>query len=147
MVMFSRQGRKGQSWHQDCPPEDPNRFNLNRLAYTHDITEEIGGYTVVVPGTHKKGLLPAGEPEIDLEAQVILKPKKGTLVLLHGHTWHRVLPVHGRYRVSTNFRASPKGVPADVTDVCVYRNMRYRFSSSEVIEERTPPRQQLPQPR
>ena len=138
MIMFSKQGTRGQSWHQDCPPEDSNIFNLNRLVYTHAITPEIGGQTVVVPGTHKKGLLPAGDPDVDLEDQVIVAPRKGTLLLLHGHCWHRVLPVKGKYRVSTNYRSMPQGTPADVTDICVYRNMRYRFSTSEVIEERIP---------
>ncbi len=138
MMMFSRQGSKGQAWHQDCAPEDPAQFNLNRLVYTHSIGESIGGQTVVMPGTHRRGLLPAGDPHADLEKQVIISPQKGTLLLLHGHTWHRVLPIHGRYRFSSNFRSAPKGTPEDITDICVYRNMRYRFSTSEVIEERAP---------
>ncbi len=137
MVMFSKKGTVGQAWHQDCPPDDPAKFNMNRLVYTMDITEEIGGQTVVVPGTHKKGELIAGDPNAILANQVILNPKKGTLVLLHGHTWHRVLPIKGTYRVSTNYRTGPAGTPEDITDICVYRNMRYRFSTSEVLEERT----------
>lgn len=137
MVMFSKQGTSGQAWHQDCAPEDPDAFNLNRLVYTSDITDEIGGQTVVVPGSCKKGLLPAGDPVGEFGNQVVLRPRKGTLVLLHGHTWHRVLPIKGRYRYSTNYRAAPAGTPDDVTDVCVYRNMRYRFSTSSVVEERT----------
>lgn len=136
MVMFSKHGTKGQAWHQDCQPEDPTKFNMNRLVYSMDITPEIGGQTVVVPGTHRKGVLPAGDPEAEMEGQVVLEPRKGTLILLHGHTWHRVLPVKGEYRFSTNYRSASKGTPEDVTDVCVYRNMRYRFSTSEVIEER-----------
>jgi hypothetical protein len=72
----------------------------------------------------------------EFDDQVVLRPKKGTLVLLHGHTWHRVLPIVGAYRYSTNYRAAPAGTPDDITDVCVYRNMRYRFSTSEVVEER-----------
>ena len=136
MVMFSKQGTSGQAWHQDCTPENPREYNLNRLVYTTDITDEIGGQTVVVPGSYKKGLLPPGDPVGRLEDQVILRPAKGTLVLLHGHTWHRVLPIKGRCRYSTNYRAAPAGTPDDVTDVCVYRNMRYRFSTSSVIEER-----------
>ncbi len=136
MVMFSKADTAGQAWHQDCPPDDPYRHNLNRLVYTSDITDEIGGQTVVVPGSHKKGLLPSGDPVADMPGQVVLKPKKGTLVLLHGHTWHRVLPIKGSYRFSTNYRAAPKGTPDDITDVCVYRNMRYQFSTSSVIEER-----------
>ena len=137
MVMFSKQGTTGQAWHQDCPPEDPAVYNLNRLVYTSDITEEIGGQTVVVPGTHKRGLLPAGNPDGDFARQVVLTPKKGTLLFLHGHTWHRVLPIKGAYRVSTNYRAVPRGAPKDITDICVYRNMRYQFSTSSVVEERT----------
>ncbi len=136
MVMFSKQGTVGQAWHQDCPPDDPGIFNLNRLVYTSDITDEIGGQTVVVPGSHQSGILPVGDPLGEFAEQVVLRPKKGTLVLLHGHTWHRVLPIEGKYRFSTNYRAAPAGVADDVTDVCVYRNMRYRFSTSEVIEER-----------
>lgn len=137
MVMFSKQGTSGQAWHQDCAPEDPAVFNLNRLVYTRDITPEIGGETVVVPGSHRLGLLPAGDPHGELPGQVVLKPGKGTLVLLHGHCWHRVLPIRGACRFSANYRAAPRGQTADITDVCVYRNMRYRFSTFEVIEERS----------
>lgn len=136
MVMFSKQGTTGQAWHQDCPPQDPSVFNLNRLVYTSDITDDIGGQTVVVPGSHWQGLLPAGDPLGEFDSQSVLRPKKGTLVLIHGHTWHRVLPIRGACRVSTNYRAAPAGTPGDVTDVCVYRNMRYRFSTMQVIEER-----------
>jgi ectoine hydroxylase len=136
MVMFSAGNSHGQSWHQDCPPEDPRKFNLNRLVYTHDINESTGGRTVVIPGTHKKGLLPAGQPDEDLEGQVVLSLKRGTLLMLHGHCWHRVLPIHECKRVSTNFRSAPQGTPEGITDICVYRNMRYQFSTSQVIEER-----------
>ncbi len=137
MVMYSKQGTAGQAWHQDCPPDDPTRHNLNRLVYTSDITDEIGGQTVVVPGSHKRGVLSFGDPVAEFDDQVVLRPKKGTLVLLHGHTWHRVLPITGSYRFSTNYRSAPKGTPDDITDICVYRNMRYRFSTSSVVEERT----------
>jgi ectoine hydroxylase len=53
MVMFSKQGTQSQAWHQDCPPEDSSRFNLNRLFYTHNIDEKTGGQTIVYPGSHK----------------------------------------------------------------------------------------------
>ncbi len=138
MVMFSARGTCGQAWHQDCPPEDMGRFNLNRLIYTADITPEIGGQIMVVPGTHKGGALPAGDPDVDFDGQLEFFPQKGTLILLHGHTWHRVMPVKGAYRVSTNYRSAPANIPAEVTDVCVYRNMRYQFSINQVIEERVP---------
>ena len=137
MVMFSKAGSEGQSWHQDCPPDDAGTFNLNRLVYTSDISDDTGGEVVIVPGSHRCGLLPPGDPTGEFEGQVVLQPKKGTLVLLHGHAWHRVLPVKDAPRISTNCRAAPKDTPDDITDVCVYRNMCYRFSTSEVVEERT----------
>ena len=136
MVMFSGQGTNGQAWHQDCPPENPQQHNLNRLVYTADITDAIGGQTVVVPGSHRRGLLPAGDPLGHFPDEQVLRPRKGTLIMLHGHTWHRVLPITGAQRYSINYRAAPAGAPVNITDVCVYRNMRYRFSSSSVVEKR-----------
>ncbi|WP_026959660.1 MULTISPECIES: phytanoyl-CoA dioxygenase family protein [Aliagarivorans] len=136
MVMFSKAGTRGQAWHQDCAPEIVHQFNLNRLIYTEDIKPEVGGEVVIVPGSHRLGLLPAGDPEAAMEQQLVLRPRKGSLILLHGHTWHRVLPIHQGYRFSTNYRAIPKGTPQDITDVCVYRNMRYHFGLNQVIEER-----------
>lgn len=137
MVMFSKQGTAGQAWHQDSPPETPEHFNMNRLVYTMDITNETGGQTVVVKGSHKKGVLPASDHDQSFANEIILSPKKGTLILLHGHIWHRVLPVTGKYRVSTNYRSVPKGTPDDVTDICVYRDMRYQFSTKKVLESRS----------
>lgn len=136
MTMFSKKGTKGQAWHQDCPPNDPQKFNLNRLVYTMDINDQVGGEVLVIPGSHRLGKLPTGEVNEDFSEQVILTPKKGTLVIIHGHTWHRVLPIKGEYRVSTNYRAVPKGTPEDITDICVYRNMLYQFSTSKVLEDR-----------
>lgn len=135
MMMFSKAGSKGQAWHQDCPPEDPLKYNLNRLVYTQDITNETGGEIVIMPKTHKAGVLPVGDPHGALDGQLVLQPKKGTVIFLHGHCFHGVMPVK-KDRISTNFRAVPIGTPETITDICVYRNMRYRFSTSEVIEER-----------
>lgn len=136
MVMFSKQGSVGQAWHQDCSPDASSRFNLNRLVYTRDINKTAGGQVVVVPGSHGHGEIPRGDPWADIEGQIVLEPRKGTLLILHGHTWHRVLPVSGDLRFSTNYRAIPSGTPEDITDTCVYRNMRYRFSTDSVVDER-----------
>lgn len=136
MVMFSKSGTKGQAWHQDCSPDNNQQFNLNRLVYTSDITDEIGGQTLVVPGSHRLGELPSKARASDFPDKRILTPTKGTVVLLHGHTWHSVMPVSGAYRVSTNYRSAPKGTPEGITDICVYQNMRYRFSTNSIVEER-----------
>ncbi|MEH6552015.1 MAG: phytanoyl-CoA dioxygenase family protein [Pseudomonadales bacterium] len=137
MSMYSKPNSKGQAWHQDCPPEDTSQFNMNRLMYTHHITDIIGGQVLVVPGSHRRGAITAGKVDEDLHDQLVIFPQQGTLLLIHGHTWHRVLPVKDHYRVSTNYRCMPKGVPENVTDVCVYRNMRYRFETNSVVEDRT----------
>lgn len=135
MTMYSRGGSKGQAWHQDCPPEDKQRFNLNRLVYTMDLDESQGGGIVIKPGTHKTGALTSGAPDENFAEQIVIFPKKGTLIILHGHTWHRVLPIKGPYRISMNFRAIPQDTAEDITDICVYRNMRYQFSTNSVVEE------------
>ncbi|MGB3145388.1 MAG: hypothetical protein WBB24_14900 [Maribacter sp.] len=62
MKMFSIAGSKGQSWHQDCPPDNPLKFNLNCFIYTHDITENTGGANAIMPESHKAGILPVGKP-------------------------------------------------------------------------------------
>ena len=49
---------------------------------------------------------------------------------------HYDLNIKGQYRVSTNYRCCPAGTPSDITDMAVYRNMRYQFSSGTVIEDR-----------
>lgn len=135
MVMFSRRGTVGQAWHQDCPPEGEH-YNLNRLVYADSIIEEVGGEVVVLPGSHRLGTLTAGDPHADLDGQVTLRPRRGDLLLLHGHCWHRVGATPGGHRHSVNFRAATAGAPDTLTDVCVYRNMRYRFSTAEVLERR-----------
>jgi len=136
MIMFSKPRTAGQAWHQDCPPEDPSRFNLNRLVYTRDITAETGGAIEVIKGSHRAGRLPAGSVDFDFSARVTLRPRRGALLLLHGHAWHSVCPIADAPRVSVNFRAAPARAPADITDVCVYRNMLYRFSTSSIVETR-----------
>ena len=138
MVMFSKAGTVGQAWHQDCP-SDGGHFNLNRLVYTADIDPEIGGQVVVRPGSHRLGELPAGDPHETLAEELVLAPKAGDLLFLHGYCWHRVLPVHTKFRSSVNYRAATEGAPENLTDICVYRNMRYQFSTQQVIETRHAP--------
>jgi ectoine hydroxylase len=137
MVMFSKRGTAGQAWHQDCVCDDPSKFNLNRLVYTMDISQQTtGGQTTVIPGSHLTGIIPSHNEILDEKKAVRLSPKKGDLLLLHGHCYHKVEKVTGRYRVSTNYRAASKNTPENITDIGVYRNMVYEFSSASVIQER-----------
>lgn len=133
MVMFSKQGSVGQAWHQDCPPEDATQYNLNRLVYTKDINNGDGGEVYIRPQSHLNGALSKGPLFEDFKDQVVVLPKKGTLILLHGHCWHRIGEQKRNSRISTNYRAAPQSAATDITDICVYRNMRYQFSKAKVI--------------
>jgi ectoine hydroxylase-related dioxygenase (phytanoyl-CoA dioxygenase family) len=127
LIMFSIPHGRGQAWHQDCPPEEVGLFNLNRLLYPSDTNLENGAI-VVVPGSHKQGVIPPGGTQDPISGEVVLTPRAGTLVLLHGHVYHRVTPnLTDKPRNSVNFRALPAGVPDWVTCVAVYRNGRTRF--------------------
>lgn len=137
LIMHSPPHSGGQAWHQDCPCADPAQFNVNCLIYATDVVPGSGD-VVFVPGSHRRGELPVGEPHGDLPGQVVLAPKANTLLLLHGHTYHRVTPVGERARVSINYRVLPRGTPTDITNIGVYRNLKYRFSTREVVEVRMP---------
>ena len=136
MVMYSNQSSNGQAWHQDCDPSNSNIFNLNRLIYTMDINKISGGEVELIPCSHKKGIIPPISEGDDLDGSITIEPKKGSLLMLHGHLWHKVLPINQTIRASTNYRCVPNGVPDSITDICVYRNMLYQFSDERVLEER-----------
>lgn len=130
LIMFSIPRGRGQAWHQDCPPEESGLFNLNRLIYPRDATIEKGAI-VIVPGSHKRGAIPPGGHQESIEGEIVLTPKAGTLILLHGHVYHRVTPnLTDEPRNSVNFRALPQGVPDWVTCIGVYRDGRARFCAT-----------------
>lgn len=133
LVMLAVGGGKGQAWHQDCPSENPDQFNLNRLFYTRDVRIEDGAI-VVVPASHRRGRIPAGGNQEPIEGEVALMPKAGTLILLSGHVYHRVTPnTSDKPRLSVNFRAFPENVAPDVCDVGVYRGGAYDFHKGQRI--------------
>jgi len=139
LVMAATGGGKGQAWHQDCPPGQSTRFNLNRLFYTRDVLLEDGAI-VVVPGSHRMGRIPPGGNQEPIPGEVALVPTAGTLVLLHGHVFHRVTPnLSGRPRISTNFRAFARGVSEGVCDVGVYRNGAYDFALGQLVDAASVP--------
>lgn len=138
LVMFSVAGGQGQAWHQDCPPENPADFNLNRLIYPADVSLEDGAI-VVVPGSHRSGRITPGGHQDFIPGEVVLTPHAGTLVLLNGHVFHRVTPnLNQRPRVSVNFRAFPAGTPPDVTCIGIYRNGTVNFCDKAKMHDGTP---------
>lgn len=127
LVMYSVGGGRGQAWHQDCLPEKPEAFNLNRLIYPEDVSWEDGAL-VYVPGSHRRGQIPPGGHQEPMEGEITLTPSAGTLVLLNGQVYHRVTPnLNAKPRTSVNFRAFPPGAPTDLTCVAAYRNGTVNF--------------------
>ena len=63
-------------------------------------------------GSHKKGIIPSDSFGNEIGHEVIIEPSKGSLAILHGHLWHKVLPIHDNIRVSTNYRCIPSGTPS-----------------------------------
>lgn len=138
LVMFSVPGGRGQAWHQDCPAEAPEAFNLNRLIYTEDVSEEDGGI-VFVPCSHGYGSIPEGGHQDPMLGEVSLNPARGTVVFLHGHVYHRVKPNQGKKaRISVNFRAFAEGVDPDVNCIGVYRTGRVNFCDQPKQHDGTP---------
>ncbi|NKB68140.1 MAG: hypothetical protein GKR89_13845 [Candidatus Latescibacteria bacterium] len=119
----------GQAWHQDSWSDDPALFILNRIAFTRDYTPQQG-QLLVVPGSHRQGDLPAGQPYESLPGQVALTPRANTVVFLHTRTFHCV----GKNqtdapRIQFNRRAVPRGVPADLTARARFRNGTWDFKT------------------
>jgi ectoine hydroxylase len=138
LVMFSVGGGRGQAWHQDCPSSDSTGYNLNRLIYTEDVDLEDGAI-VFVPGSHRAGRIPPGGHQEPMVGEITLTPRAGTLVLLHGHVYHRVTPNRNlKPRTSINFRAFPEGVSPDVTCIGVYRNGDVNFCDKPKFHDGTP---------
>ena len=59
MVMFSNKDTLGRV-ASGLSTGDKSKFNLNRLVYSMDIDDAVGGKTQVVPGTHKGGAITVG---------------------------------------------------------------------------------------
>jgi ectoine hydroxylase-related dioxygenase (phytanoyl-CoA dioxygenase family) len=132
LVMYSCIGGRGQSWHQDCPADQAGAYNVNRLIYPGDVTAEDGA-VIVVPGSHKRGRISNGGHQETITGERVLCPRAGTLVLVHGWCWHRVLPnTSQRPRVSINFRCFPAGAATNVCSVGVYRNGDAYFREQRV---------------
>ena len=113
-------------------------FNLNRLFYTDDVSLADGAI-VFVPGSHLTGRIPPGGHQDPLPGERVLEPRAGTLVLLHGHCYHRVTPnLNQKPRTSINLRSFPSGTPTTVTCVGVYRNGEVNFCDTNKTHDGKP---------
>lgn len=118
----------GQAWHQDSSSTTPGHFVLNRIAFTRDYDAGQGDL-LFVPGSHRGGDLPAGQPFEPLDEQVALAPVANTVVFLHTRTFHCVTKnTTDQPRIQFNRRVVPAGVPADLTSRARFRNGTWDFS-------------------
>ncbi|GDY13959.1 hypothetical protein LBMAG53_28370 [Planctomycetota bacterium] len=132
LVMLSRNGHR-QAWHQDTSSADPGQFVLNRLLYLWDIDPQAGTL-YCVPGSHRRGIIPPGEPHESLPDEVGLAPRAGTLVLIHSRCFHRV-SVNATHdlRFSVNFRAQPAGSTEHLDRYGVYRTGTHDFVTNKAV--------------
>lgn len=118
----------GQAWHQDSWSDDPALFILNRIVFTRDMAPEQGRL-VAVPGSHRQGDLPSGEPYEPLPGQCALAPRANTTVFLHTRTFHCVEKNQtDSPRIQFNRRVVPDGVPNDLTSRARFRNGTWDFA-------------------
>ena len=130
LLMTFAPGGQGGAWHQDCDPGPDKPYCLNRLAYCQEIDEGTGGQLVVVPGSHRAGRLPVGDPHEPLPDERVINPSPGTLVIMHCMLFHRITKIlSSAPRLSINFRAGPSGTTGLVNDIAVYRNVVMQFTT------------------
>ncbi len=129
MVMLSRPGHL-QAWHQDTSSDEPTQYFINRLLYPWDVDPHAGAL-VCVPGSHRAGTIPPGDPHGRIAGEVLLAPTAGTLVILHSHCFHRVTRNETTgLRLSVNFRVHPAGSAHDLGRYGVYRTGTYDFATN-----------------
>ena len=119
----------GQAWHQDSWSSDPNLFILNRIVFTRNYTPEHG-QLLFVPGSHRYGDLPTGDPYEPLPNQVAFTPSANAAVFLHTRTYHCVTKnATDEPRIQFNRRVVPNGVPGNLTSRARFRNGTWDFST------------------
>jgi len=85
-------GQGHQALHADAGhPVDPGAYEVcNSIWLLDDFTPENGA-TRVVPGSHRRGTMPADEmadPADEHPDQIQLTGKAGTVVVFNSHLWH-----------------------------------------------------------
>ncbi|MEV6282093.1 phytanoyl-CoA dioxygenase family protein [Kribbella sp. NPDC051770] len=85
-------GQGHQSLHADFDhPVDPGEYEVcNSIWLLDDFTPDNGA-TRVVPGSHRRGTMPADEmpdPAATHPDQIQLTGKAGTVVIFNSHLWH-----------------------------------------------------------
>lgn len=97
-IAYPGQTKQFITWHlhqrvvpDPCPPFFSLPHAIDSFLYLDD-ADDRNGPLCVVPGSHRRQHEDLPVSEADLPGQVILKPKAGDVVMIHGNLWHRALP-------------------------------------------------------
>jgi ectoine hydroxylase-related dioxygenase (phytanoyl-CoA dioxygenase family) len=119
---------QGISWHQDIDPESIPGQVFNFLFYPEGVTMQKGAVTYV-PGSHKKGLLPPGDPYGELPSMVQVCPSPRDLIIMNCCVYHHVprnVSTTRRYCINIRFR--DRGVALEKLSVGVYRTGKFDYN-------------------
>lgn len=130
LVQHNKAG-EGQAipWHQDVHFErvSPGKM-FNFLIYPFDTYLESGAL-FYVPGSHKQGRLPKGNPHDPLSGEQSIAPKAGDLIIGDCRLFHKVNHNYSEQdRVSINMRFHSTDVRPEDTQIGVYRNGQVNYA-------------------
>ncbi len=125
-----------QGWHQDTAEMGPGIYFVNRIFFPRTITREMGPL-ILVPGSHKMGDLPPGGQHDDIEGQIEIIPKAGSLVFMCSRVWHRVgLNQSDRPRRNCIFRVRPWAAPHNLEGGVTRKGRTPKIELLEKMEEK-----------
>lgn len=97
-IAYPGQEKQFTTWHfhqrfvpEPLPPFFSTPNVLDSLVYLDD-ANDANGPLCVVPGSHVRHQEDLPVSDADLPGQVLLRPKAGDVVMIHGNLWHRALP-------------------------------------------------------
>ena len=134
-VSFPEEEIQDTPWHQHLrvvsnpiPPWFSQPHCIDALIYLDDLNEDTGP-VAVVPGSHAWLDREPPSKEVDaVESQVVFEFPAGSIVMVHGNTWHRALPTRRKKRrmlilsyTPTWLRKSPHGGPSPTDGLIAQR--------------------------
>ncbi len=97
-IAYPGQAAQFVTWHlhqrvvpDPCPPFFSLPQVIDSLLYLDDASE-ANGSLMVVPGSHTRMHEDLPVTDADLPGQVLLQPRAGDVVMIHGNLWHRATP-------------------------------------------------------
>jgi hypothetical protein len=92
-------GTQNNQWHPDgaralpygvFSPDLPLQIKIG--YWLTDLPQDKMGNLVVLPGSHRQQYMDSYDTHDSVPGEVILRPKAGTMTIMHSRIWHRVEP-------------------------------------------------------